>query len=97
MRIEVLDQAQLDLIEGFHFYEDQEAGLGSYFLANLYADIESLRIYAGVHRKAYKQYHRLLSGRLPFGVFYTFENDTVFVHAVLDCRKRPAWIRQRLT
>jgi hypothetical protein len=97
MRIEVLDQAQLDLIDGFHFYEDQEAGLGSYFLANLYADIESLRIYAGVHRKAYKQYHRLLSGRFPFAVFYTSENDSVFVHAVLDCRKHPAWIRQRLT
>ena len=97
MRIEVLDQAQLDLVEGYDFYEDQKAGLGSYFLSNLYADIESLRIYDGVHRKAYKQYHRLLSKRFPFAVFYTFEDDIVFVRAVLDCRKDPAWIRQRLT
>jgi hypothetical protein len=35
MRIEILDQAVTDLIEGFHFYEDQQAGLGSYFLTNL--------------------------------------------------------------
>ena len=97
MRIEILDQAELDLLDGSHFYQNQEPGLGSYFLTNLYADIESLRIYAGVHRKAYKHYHRLLSRRFPFAVFYTFQNDTVSVHAILDCRKDPAWIRQRLT
>jgi len=48
MRIEILDRAQSDLLDGFHFYEAREAGLGSYFLTNLYADIESLRIHAGV-------------------------------------------------
>ena len=44
MRIRVLDQATTDLIEGFHFYEDQQVGLGSYFLASLHVDIESLRV-----------------------------------------------------
>ncbi len=63
MRIEILDQAELDLLDGSYFYEDQEKGLGSYFLTSLYADIESLRIYAGVHRKAYRQYHRPLARR----------------------------------
>ena len=40
MKIKILDLAELDLIEGFHFYEAQESSLGSYFLNNLYADIE---------------------------------------------------------
>jgi hypothetical protein len=35
MRIEILDQAARDLVEGFQFYEDQGEGLGSYFLTNL--------------------------------------------------------------
>jgi hypothetical protein len=96
MRIEILDQAQLDLIEGFLFYESQSAGLGSYYLTNLYSDIESLYLYAGIHRKAYKQYHRLLSRRFPFAVFYTVLENIVFIHAVLDCRSDPAWIRERL-
>lgn len=51
------------------FYEEQSAGLGSYFLTNLYAEIESLRIYAGIHSKPYKDYYRLLSRRFPFAVF----------------------------
>jgi hypothetical protein len=77
MRIAILDRAERDLIEGFHFYERQKVGLGSYFLANLYADIESLKIYAGIHNKPYKHYHRLLSRRFPFAVFYKKQGDEI--------------------
>ena len=31
MRVEILDEAQQDLIEGYHFYEGQREGLGDYF------------------------------------------------------------------
>lgn len=96
MRIKILDLAERDLIEGVRFYEAQEVGLGSYFLINLYADIESLRLYAGVHEKPFKAYYRLLSRRFPFAVFYTFDKNTVLIHAVLDCRRDPAWARDRL-
>jgi len=96
MKIVVLDEAKQDLIEGFHFYEEQGAGLGKYFLSNLYDDIDSLAIYAGIHAKPYRNYYRLLSSRFPFAVFYKIEASTVFVYAVLDCRRQPAWIRQRL-
>jgi hypothetical protein len=96
MRIEILDQAAEDLIEGFHFYEAQQTGLGSYFLSNLYGDIESLRLYGGIHRQAYKEYRRLLAKRFPFAVFYTVRGETVFIRAVVDCRRDPAWIRERL-
>ena len=96
MRIQILERAERDLIEGFHFYESQGLGLGSYFLTSLYADIESLRIYAGIHRKPYKSYYRLLSRRFPFAIFYKVGENTIFIHAVLDCRRNPAWIRERL-
>ena len=96
MRIEILEEAERDPIEGFHFYENQEVGLGSYFRTNLYVDIESLKNYAGIHSRPYKPYHRFLSNKFPFAIFYTVKNETVFIHAVLDCRKNPAWIRDRL-
>ena len=93
--IEILDQAREDLIEGFHFYEEQQAGLGSYFLSNLYADIESLLLYGGIHEKLYTDYFRLLSRRFPFAVYYTMKAGVIYIHAVIDCRSDPAWIRQR--
>ena len=96
MRIEILERAEDDLFEGYLFYEEQHAGLGEYFLESLYSDLESLRLYAGVHRIAYRDYHRMLSKRLPFAVFYTPTEETAHVRAVVDCRRRPAWNRKHL-
>ena len=95
MKIEILDEAQQDLIEGFHFYEKRESGLGSYFLDCLFSDIDSLILYAGIHRIVFG-YYRLLSKRFPFAIYYSVEHDVARVHAVLDCRRNPTWIRRRL-
>jgi hypothetical protein len=32
MKIHILDQAEDDLVDGYNFYENQEQGVGSYFL-----------------------------------------------------------------
>lgn len=96
MRLRILDEARDDLIDGFHFYEQRELGVGDYFLACLYSDIESLRIYGGIHRKEYKNLYRTLSDRFPFSIYYTVEDGDVVVRAVLDCRRNPSWIRKRI-
>lgn len=96
MRIEILDKAEDDLVAGFQFYEAKEIGLGTYFLESLYSDIESLKLYGGVHRRAYRDFHRMLSKRFPFAIFYKTAAGTAYVHAVVDCRRSPAWIRAHL-
>jgi hypothetical protein len=96
VKIKILDLAKWDILDGFHFYESQEDGLGSYFLNGIYSDIESLRLFAGIHLKPHKNYHRLLSKRFPFAIYYSVANETAFVHAVVDCRRDPAWIKAKL-
>src|SRR5271170_1509789 len=95
MRILILPSARDDLSDGFEFYERQQAGLGDYFLESLFSDIESLLLYAGIHPKRFG-YHRLLSKRFPYAVYYDQERKTVRVWAVLDCRADPNAIRERL-
>jgi hypothetical protein len=95
VRIEILAEAQEDLIGGFHFYEKREVGLGSYFLDCLFSDIDSLLLHAGIHQITFG-YHRCLSKRFPFAIYYSVEGDLVRVRAVLDCRRNPLWIRKRL-
>ena len=46
MKIELLDSAEKDLLDGFKFYQRQSRGLGDYFLDSLFSDIESLYLYA---------------------------------------------------
>ena len=95
MKVEILDEAERDMIDGFGFYEAQAAGLGDYFLDSLYADIDSLRLYAGIH-PLHSGQHRLLSKRFPFAVYYEVAGNVARVNAVLDCRRDPVWIQERL-
>lgn len=95
MRIQILDEAEQDLIDGFRFYEAQDQGLGDYFFNAISSDIDSLHIYAGIHPR-YFGYHRLLSHRFPFAIYYRIANRIVRVHAVLDCRQNPERIKDRL-
>ena len=96
MRVQILDPAKADLIDGSRFYEECEAGLGNCFLANPFTDIDNLTISGGSHSRPYQHFHRALSKRFPFAIYYTVEDDIVKVRAVLDCRRRPSWIRKHL-
>ena len=94
--IRIVASARRDLDEGFEFYESQDVGLGDYFLSSVKADIESLKITAGVHRVIYADYQRLLCKTFPFAVYYTKVGQEVMIFAVVDCRREPAWIRGHL-
>jgi len=96
MKIKILPSASQDLIDGYWFYEKQAEGLGTYFLDSLFSDIDSLIINAGIHSIHFGKYHRMLSKRFPFAVYYRIENKTVLVYGVLDCRRSPAWIKKKL-
>ncbi len=96
MKLRLLSLAEADLLRGFDFYEQQDLGVGTYFLETLYSDIESLRLYAGIHRQVYG-YHRLLSRRFPYAVYYDICADEIRIWRVLDCRRAPNWIQRQLT
>ena len=96
MNARILEAASQDLLSGFYFYERQDKGLGVYFLDSLFSDIDSLVVYAGIHPVYFNRYHRLLSRRFPFAVYYRIEEGRILITAILDCRRNPAWIRTRL-
>lgn len=96
MRVQILDEAEQDLLDGARFHESQIAGLGHYFLDSLFSDIDSLQIYGGIY-SVHFGYCRLLSKRFPFAIYYRVEEDVARVRAVLDCRQDPEKIRNRLS
>jgi hypothetical protein len=52
MRIKILSSAIDDLHSGRLFYERQGEGLGEYFFDSIFADIDSLMLYAGIHQNS---------------------------------------------
>lgn len=95
MNVVVLEDAAADLESGRRFYESHQSGIGEYFIESLLSDLNSLNLYAGIHRNHFG-FHRLLSKRFPFAVYYELEGETAFVYAVLDMRREPTWLRAEL-
>ena len=88
MKVKILPTALEDLDRGRRFYGRQGSSLGDYFLDALFSDIDSLELYGGVHMKVF-DFHRLLSKRFPYAVYYKVDSETCIVFRVLDCRQEP--------
>ncbi len=96
MKIRILGSALEDLQTGRQFYENQAEGVGEYFFDAVFADIDSLALYAGIHPKVFG-YHRLLAKRFPYAIYYKMDDpNTVIVQRVLDLRQHPQKIQTAL-
>ena len=96
MEIRILSAGRDDLAEGHCFYEMQGAGVGGHFVDSLASDIDSLAVYAGIHREVFG-FYRMLSRRFPWAIYYRFDAaGAVLVFRVLDCRQEPSKIGSEL-
>ena len=96
MLVGISEEAELDLADGFWFYESQEDGLGAEFRDSVKADIRSLRINGGSHSEKHG-YPRQICRRFPFSIFYRMESQTeLTVIAVFHQRRGNEWIAKRL-
>ena len=96
MPVVVLQSAKDDLRDGYLFYERQGGSyLGNYFLATLQGELYSLTLYAGIHNKRFG-FHRVLSRRFPYSIYYDIEDGEARVYGVLDNRRDPNWIYHHL-
>jgi plasmid stabilization system protein ParE len=95
MRVRILCPALEDLAAGREFYDRQCEGVGGYFFDSLFAEIDSLVLYAGIHRVQFG-YHRLLAKRFPYAIYYRISGGEAVVYRVLDCRRDPKWIARAL-
>lgn len=95
MKISILRSARADIHAGYQFYEDRQEGLGDYFLTSIESDLRSLNIFAGVHEMI-DGHFRMVASRFPFSIFYKIENSEVRIAAVLDNRRNPKLVSDRL-
>jgi plasmid stabilization system protein ParE len=95
MKVQILPSATEDLKNGRDFYDKQGEGLGQYFLDSVFGDIDSLTLYGGI-RSVHWGYHRMLSHRFPYAIYYRVTGSIVVVWRVLDCRQQPTKTQRAL-
>ena len=95
MNVELRDEARDDLVNGATFYGEQSAGLDDYFLVCLREDLRKLESTGGIHEK-HRGFYRALSDRFPYAIYYLMTEGIVDVVAVLDFRRNPVELTNRL-
>jgi hypothetical protein len=71
-------------------------GVRSLFKDTILSNIESLGPFNGIHSKHFG-FHRLLSDRFPFGIYYRDMPEYTEEFAVLDLRRDHCLITKTLT
>jgi hypothetical protein len=95
VQLRILPSAFDDLDRGRAFYAAHGDELGDYFLDCLFADIDSLALYAGIHIRVWN-FHRMLARRFPYAIYYRVDGGVCTVWRVLDCRSRPSSVGRAL-
>ncbi len=95
MNVIVLKSAEEDLEDGWHFYEDQEPGVGWQFYEEVMFSVRKLSEQHGIH-PCKGRFFRSLVRKFHAGIYYTTEADCVLVHRILDLRRDPQWLHRQL-
>jgi plasmid stabilization system protein ParE len=81
----------------FSFMKCSNRNWDGIFLDSLYADIDSLKLYAGIHSKPVHGLYRTTGRRFPFSIYYRVVDNLATVIAVFDSRQDPARIHAKLS
>jgi plasmid stabilization system protein ParE len=91
----VLAKAADDLDKAREFYDDQQPGLGEYCVTSVFASLDSLAAFSGIHSRRFG-YHRMIATPFRLGIYYREDGRDAVVVAILDLRRDPKWIRKQL-
>ena len=89
-------QADLDIEATFHWYENEQSGLGLEFLDELRAIYD--RVVEGLlkYQELRSGIRRALLRRFPYAAYFAVEGNVIVVLAVLHASRDPAeWRRRR--
>ena len=91
----IAPEAELDITEGYAWYEGRRAGLGEEFLSSVDACLESIRRRPEMYPVVHECYRRSLLRRFPYAVFYEASGAMVTIYAVFHTSRDPEKWRQR--
>lgn len=85
----VTDEAEEDIQDAADWYNLADSGLEAEFIRAVEACLESIKRNPNQYPIVYKDVHRALLRKFPYGVFYFVINDTVIVQACFHTSRNP--------
>ena len=98
MNLEVIirPEAELDISDAFHWYEDKMDSLGHRFLIQVDTAIKFITRYPQVAPVEYRGTRKHLLRRFPYKLIYLIENDKIIVLGVIHGKRHPDFAIKRI-
>ena len=81
--------AEDDISDAYHWYEDQQAGLGELFLKELVIFYKKLEQNSEIFSKATKRYRQAILDRFPYVIIYEIVKTEVQIYSVFHTSRNP--------
>jgi toxin ParE1/3/4 len=99
MQIEIIPEAQDDILNGMFWYESQKADLGIAFFAEVERNLTVISQNPLTGRDFGGKFRRTVMRAFPFCIYYTVESEKIvflgFIHAHRDPKKISQWLQNR--
>jgi plasmid stabilization system protein ParE len=96
LRLVVDPAAEVDILEAFRWYEISSLGLGNRFLDSLDSAFQSIIDNPVAFPNVIEDVRRTLTKTFPYLVFFTANEESVYILAVIHASQDPDYITSRL-
>lgn len=87
--LEVKDEANLEIIEAFLYYEEKRIGLGEEFLEHLDTYFDRITSRPRHFPQKRKPYREAFINRFPFMIIYQISKEKIIVYSVFNTWQNP--------
>lgn len=96
MRIEFLDEAQVELDEAVEYCNNEVEGLGETFLQEVLHAIDRIARFPDAWHPLSENTRRCQTRRFPYGLIYTIFKDAVLIVSVSNLHRKPNHWKDRV-
>lgn len=81
--------AEQDITEAVEWYAEQAVHLAGELIDDIEDGIASVKKHPGQYQKRYGEIRVAFIRKFPYGIYYTVEEQTIFMHALLHTSRDP--------
>lgn len=95
-RLIVTKGAEADILDGYLSYEEKQEGLGRRFMDEIERAFDRIFPNPFLYQEVETEIRRAVTHTFPYLVFYTCDEQTLQILAVIHGAQDPAYINERL-
>jgi plasmid stabilization system protein ParE len=94
-QVTITQSAEEDILTTYHWYEDQQKGLGKRFRDELFSSIKSLQLRPLSIQVRYGEIRVSFVKKFPYGIHFHVRENSVLILAVFHCASDPEKWKER--